>query len=547
MLLHGDELGRTQHGNNNTYAQDTEISWVHWDERRPAAGRVHRRRRPAARTSHPTFRRKRFFTGTHGAHRRDGERLTDIVWLHLDGRPDGGRRLGARLRRRSACSSTATASPATTPAASTIIDDHFLLYFNADGPAEVTLPPEEYADAWDVVIDTGGVGRRRPTHRRPGATFRPRRPAASSCSASTPSPRPSPDHSVAASRRRARSTGTVDRRDAALSGCDADRRSQSTYRLQITADFDLFEAARRLPYLHDLGVDWVYLSPLLAAEPGSNHGYDVVAHDHDRPRARRRGGAGRAVGRGAAARAWACWSTSCPTTSASPRRARTPWWWDVLTARPRVRARGRVRHRLGRRRRPDPDPGPRRRRRWTTVRSRTSRSSTASCATTTTASRSRPAPATGRPHAVHDRSTTSWSTGDAADDELNYRRFFAVNTLAGVRVEDPEVFDETHVEIRRWFDEGLVDGLRVDHPDGLRDPQRLPRRPRRADRRRLRAGREDPRARRAAAGRRGRPPGTTGYDALGAHRPGAHRPGRPGAARRARDPAARRARSTGRR
>ena len=59
-----------------------------------------------------------------------------------------------------------------------------------------------------------------------------------------------------------------------------------------------------------------------------------------------------------------------------------------------------------------------------------------------------------------------------ADAELNYRRFFAVNTLAAVRVEDPEVFDESHVEIRRWFDEGLVDGLRVDHPDGLRDPGR---------------------------------------------------------------------------
>ena len=58
----------------------------------------------------------------------------------------------------------------------------------------------------------------------------------------------------------------------------------------------------------------------------------------------------------------------------------------------------------------------------------------------------------------------------AADAELNYRRFFAVNTLAAVRVEDPEVFDETHAEIRRWVDEGLVDGLRVDHPDGLRDP-----------------------------------------------------------------------------
>ena len=61
-----------------------------------------------------------------------------------------------------------------------------------------------------------------------------------------------------------------------------------------------------------------------------------------------------------------------------------------------------------------------------------------------------------------------WKVADAG---LNYRRFFAVNTLAAVRVEDPQVLADSHVEIRRWFDEGLVDGLRVDHPDGLRDPR----------------------------------------------------------------------------
>ena len=109
------------------------------------------------------------------------------------------------------------------------------------------------------------------------------------------------------------------------------RAPASTYRLQITADFDLFEAARTLPYLHDLGVDWVYLSPLLAAEPGSDHGYDVV--DHDRVDAARGGAEGlaalsaeaRRLGHGRARR-----------HRAQPRRRRhpaprTPWWWDVLT------------------------------------------------------------------------------------------------------------------------------------------------------------------------------------------------------------------------
>ena len=53
---------------------------------------------------------------------------------------------------------------------------------------------------------------------------------------------------------------------------------------------------------------------------------------------------------------------------------------------------------------------------------------------------------------------------------LNYRRFFEVDGLIAVRVELPEVFDATHAEVRRWCEEDLVDGIRVDHPDGLSDP-----------------------------------------------------------------------------
>ena len=76
------------------------------------------------------------------------------------------------------------------------------------------------------------------------------------------------------------------------------------------------------------------------------------------------------------------------------------------------------------------------------------------------------------PQAVHDRQHYELVNWRVADHGLNYRRFFAVNTLAAIRVEDRAVFDESHVEIKRWFDEGLVDGLRVDHPDGLREPDR---------------------------------------------------------------------------
>jgi (1->4)-alpha-D-glucan 1-alpha-D-glucosylmutase len=59
----------------------------------------------------------------------------------------------------------------------------------------------------------------------------------------------------------------------------------------------------------------------------------------------------------------------------------------------------------------------------------------------------------------------------AANQDLDYRRFFDVNSLIGMRVEDEDVFTDTHELIFRWLDAGLIDGVRVDHVDGLRDPQ----------------------------------------------------------------------------
>ena len=154
MILHGDELGRTQNGNNNTYAQDSEISWVHWDEADKALVEF-----TAAvaklRQVHPTFRRRRFFTGN-TVRTGDGKRLNDIVWLHLDGHAmeqddwtGGAQALGMYLNGDGIAGKDARGRA--------ISDDHFLLYFNADGDAQVTLPPEEFSQAWDVVIDTSGV------------------------------------------------------------------------------------------------------------------------------------------------------------------------------------------------------------------------------------------------------------------------------------------------------------------------------------------------------------------------------------------------------
>src|SRR6202000_3207764 len=60
-----------------------------------------------------------------------------------------------------------------------------------------------------------------------------------------------------------------------------------------------------------------------------------------------------------------------------------------------------------------------------------------------------------------------WKT---ADQQLSYRRFFDVNTLIGLRVEREHVFEETHALVLDWLRRGVLDGVRIDHPDGLRDP-----------------------------------------------------------------------------
>jgi isoamylase len=152
MLLHGDELGRTQGGNNNGYAQDSEISWVHWDKADRTlldfTSALVRLRR-----EHPTFRRRRFFTGEAV---RDGERLDDIVWLHPDGRPmedgdwdGGGTALGMYLNGRGIEGVDARGER--------IVDDHFLLFFNVGDRVEARLPAVEYCGAWNVIVNTGGV------------------------------------------------------------------------------------------------------------------------------------------------------------------------------------------------------------------------------------------------------------------------------------------------------------------------------------------------------------------------------------------------------
>ena len=242
----------------------------------------------------------------------------------------------------------------------------------------------------------------------------------------------------------------------------------STYRLQVSADFPLDAVAEVADYVRGLGADWLYLSPLLASTPGSTHGYDVVDHDRVDPD---RGGAEGLERVAARARGLGLgvlvdivpnhMGVGIPHANAA--------WWDVL--------------RLGRASAfaawfdVDWDAGGGRLR--IPVLGEDLAAAVAAGTLRVEGDELRYhdhryplAPGTAGDdvlavHAAQHYELVHWTRADA---ELNYRRFFAVNELAAVRVELPEVFDATHREILRWVREGLVDGLRVDHPDGLADP-----------------------------------------------------------------------------
>jgi (1->4)-alpha-D-glucan 1-alpha-D-glucosylmutase len=256
------------------------------------------------------------------------------------------------------------------------------------------------------------------------------------------------------------------------------RRPISTYRLQISDRFTLGEAAGVSEYLAALGADWAYLSPLLGAVPGSNHGYDVV--DHSRVDADRGGAAGLEKFAGAArAAGLGILVDTVPNHVgvAVPRLNR--WWWDVL--------------RLGRGSRHavafDIDWPAGGGRLLLPILGASPEEAIANGELVVDTTPADDAPDGTLAYYDHVLPLAPGS-GAHADDltallaaqhyelrfwedqntVLNYRRFFAVVELAGIRVELPDVFAESHREIARWVRDGLADGIRVDHPDGLVDP-----------------------------------------------------------------------------
>jgi len=152
MLLGGDEIGRTQHGNNNAYCQDNEISWFDWEHAdhdfNEFVRRVGRLRR-----KHPIFRRRRWFQGRPIM----GESTDDIEWFTPSGTIMAEADWGVGFARSIGIFLNGDAISAPGPRGERIVDDSFYAIFNAyEGELDFTLPSAEYGDAWVVLIDTAG-------------------------------------------------------------------------------------------------------------------------------------------------------------------------------------------------------------------------------------------------------------------------------------------------------------------------------------------------------------------------------------------------------
>jgi (1->4)-alpha-D-glucan 1-alpha-D-glucosylmutase len=170
----------------------------------------------------------------------------------------------------------------------------------------------------------------------------------------------------------------------------------STYRLQLNRDFDFAAANELVPYLDRLGVDWIYLSPIFAAQPGSTHGYDVIDPTIVNPELGGRRGLD-ALCRRVHDAGLRVLIDIVPNHQAATKE--NPRWREAIATRQR-----------------------------------------------------------------------GWFDAGWPNGELRYRRFFDVDELVGVRVEDETVFEASHALVFELVDLGVVDGLRVDHVDGLADP-----------------------------------------------------------------------------
>jgi isoamylase len=170
MLLHGDELSRTQHGNNNGYCQDSELTWMNWDKIDESLLEF-AKRLIALRTEHPTFRRRRFLSGR-PVRRAEGEPVEDVMWFTPAGEVMSDDDWDAGFAKSLAMYLNGHGIRETDERGEQVIDDCFYLAFNAsEEPIEYALPGSEYAVGWTVVVDTAELGELETAEIKAGETF----------------------------------------------------------------------------------------------------------------------------------------------------------------------------------------------------------------------------------------------------------------------------------------------------------------------------------------------------------------------------------------
>ncbi|MFY1702559.1 glycogen debranching protein GlgX [Micromonospora sp. WMMA1923] len=154
MIGHGDELARTQHGNNNAYCQDSELAWVDWSAVDTDL-LAFVQRLTAFRAQHPVFRRRRFFDGRLVRTRGAGEPLPDLGWYTPDGREMTGEDWGNDFGRSVMLFVNGDGLTERGQYGQRHDDTSFILCFNAhDAPLDFTLPGTDFGQRWDLVINT---------------------------------------------------------------------------------------------------------------------------------------------------------------------------------------------------------------------------------------------------------------------------------------------------------------------------------------------------------------------------------------------------------
>jgi (1->4)-alpha-D-glucan 1-alpha-D-glucosylmutase len=266
---------------------------------------------------------------------------------------------------------------------------------------------------------------------------------------------------------------------------------RATYRFQFHEGFPLSQALALVPYLHGLGISHLYASPLFKARPHSRHGYDTCDFNQLNPELGTEAELAQLVG-ALRARGMGLVLDIVPNHMGIG-GPENHWWWDVLARGPESpyakyfdidwnssdpRLRGKVLvpvlgdryHRVLARHELQLETTP------------------AGCllhygenpfpinAPSLQAVTSNPEELNANPEALDallEKQFYRLTWYGRGDSELNYRRFFNITTLPGLCMEDEQVFTQSFSLARQWLERGWLDGLRVDHPDGLRDPEQF--------------------------------------------------------------------------